>query len=69
MVNVPVLFRLEAKRGKEADVDSFLSDGLPAIEEEPAITAWFRIHRARGPWYGSLRVLEAVHPPHSGALT
>ncbi|MGH8659035.1 MAG: hypothetical protein ACREV4_11330 [Gammaproteobacteria bacterium] len=59
MVNVPLLVRPEEKRG--ADVDSLLSGGLPAIEEEPAVTAWFGIYRARGPLYGSLRVLEAVH--------
>lgn len=35
--------RLEAKPGKEKDVESFLLGGLPLVEEEPATTAWFGI--------------------------
>src|SRR5438132_12658733 len=43
MVNVALLVRLEAKPGKEADVESFLRGGLPIVEEEPATTVWFAI--------------------------
>ena len=43
MVNVALLIRLEAKPGKEADVESFLRDGLSLAQEEPATTAWFAI--------------------------
>jgi quinol monooxygenase YgiN len=43
MVRVALLVRLEAKPGKEADVESFLRGGLPIVEQEPATTAWFAI--------------------------
>ena len=43
MVRVALLVRLAAKPGKEADVESFLRDGLPIVEQEPATTAWFAI--------------------------
>lgn len=43
MVNVGLFVRLEAKPGKEADVDNFLREGLFLVEEEPNTTAWFAI--------------------------
>ena len=43
MVTVALLIRLEAKPGKEAEVESFLKGGLSLVEEEPATTAWFGI--------------------------
>ena len=43
MVNVALLVRLEAKPGKEAEVESFLRSGLPIVQGEPATTAWFAI--------------------------
>ena len=43
MVKVALYVRLEAKSGKEADVESFLRGGLAIVEEEPATTAWFAI--------------------------
>ncbi|AWV19910.1 MULTISPECIES: putative quinol monooxygenase [Methylobacteriaceae] len=43
MVSVALLIRLEAKPGKEAEVESFLKSGLPIVEEEPATTAWFGV--------------------------
>lgn len=44
MVTVGVLARLEAKPGKEADVESFLRAGLPVVQEqEPATIAWFAL--------------------------
>ncbi|MGI8550240.1 MAG: putative quinol monooxygenase [Dehalococcoidia bacterium] len=43
MVTVGLLVRLEAKPGKEAEVESFLNAGLPIVQEEPATTAWFAI--------------------------
>ena len=43
MVNVALFVRLEAKPGKEKDVESFLKSGLPLVMEEPATTAWFGI--------------------------
>jgi quinol monooxygenase YgiN len=43
MVKVALFVRLEAKPGKEADVESFLMGGLPIVQEEPATIAWFAI--------------------------
>jgi quinol monooxygenase YgiN len=43
MVKVALLVRLEAKPGKEAEVENFLRGGLPIVQEEPATTAWFAI--------------------------
>ena len=43
MVRVALLVRLDAKPGKERDVESFLLGGLPIVQREPATTAWFAI--------------------------
>ena len=43
MVKLGLLVKLEAKPGKEADVDTFLRGGLSIVQEEPATTAWFAI--------------------------
>ena len=43
MVTVGLLVRLEAKPGKEAEVESFLKSGLALVEEEPETTVWFAI--------------------------
>jgi quinol monooxygenase YgiN len=43
MVKVALFVRLEAKPGKEKDVENFLKEGLPLVMEEPATAAWFGI--------------------------
>ncbi len=43
MVKVALFVRLEAKPGKEQEVEDFLRGGLPLAEAEPATTAWFAI--------------------------
>jgi quinol monooxygenase YgiN len=43
MVKVALFVRLEAKPGKEKEVESFLLSGLPLVQAEPATTAWFGI--------------------------
>ena len=43
MVNVALLVRLEAKPGKEAEVEDFLRKGLALVQAEPETTAWFAI--------------------------
>jgi quinol monooxygenase YgiN len=43
MVKVALLVRLEAKAGKEAEVEKFLKDGLAIVEEEPATITWYAI--------------------------
>jgi quinol monooxygenase YgiN len=43
MVKLALMVRLEAKPGKESDVENFLRGGLPLVEDEPATIAWFGI--------------------------
>jgi quinol monooxygenase YgiN len=43
MVTVALYVRLEAKPGKEEEVESFLNSGLALVEDEPETTAWFAI--------------------------
>jgi quinol monooxygenase YgiN len=43
MVKLALLVRLEAKPGKEAEVEKFLNSGLPIVEEEPATITWYAI--------------------------
>jgi len=47
VVTVALLVRLEAKPGKEADVEALLRAGLTLVEAEPATTAWFGIRLDR----------------------
>jgi quinol monooxygenase YgiN len=42
-VNLALWVRLEAKPGKEAEVEEFLHGGLSVVEEEPATTTWFAL--------------------------
>ena len=43
MVTVALFVRLEAKPGKESEVENFLNGGLALVQEEPETTAWFAI--------------------------
>lgn len=43
MITVALFVRLEAKPGKEAEVERFLQNGLLLVQEEPATTVWFAI--------------------------
>jgi|SRR4051812_4509389 quinol monooxygenase YgiN len=43
MVTVALYVHLEAKPGREHDVESFLKGGLPIVQEEPATVAWFAL--------------------------
>src|SRR2546425_5981312 len=43
MVTVALFVRLEAKPGKETEVENFLRGGLAVVQEEPATAAWFAI--------------------------
>ena len=43
MVKAALFVRLEARPGKEKEVEDFLFSGLPLVEKEPATTAWFGI--------------------------
>ena len=43
MVTVGLWVRLQAKPGKESEVEQFLKGGQAIVEEEPDTTAWFAI--------------------------
>ena len=42
-VTVGLVVRLEAKPGKEAEVERFLKSALALVQQESATTAWFAI--------------------------
>ncbi len=43
MVTLALYARLEAKPGKEKEVEDFLRQGLSIVQGEPATIAWFAI--------------------------
>ena len=43
MVTVALLARLEAKPGKEAEVENFLRSALPLAQQEPATITWYAL--------------------------
>ncbi len=43
MVTVGLLVRMQAKPGKEGDVEEFLLGGLPLVQDEPDTVAWFAV--------------------------
>jgi quinol monooxygenase YgiN len=43
MVNYGLLVQMEAKNGKEAEVEKFLAGALPLAQQEKGTTAWFAI--------------------------
>jgi quinol monooxygenase YgiN len=47
MTTVALLVRLEAKPGKEAELEQFLRGALPLAEQEPDTTAWFALRIGR----------------------
>lgn len=46
-VKLALWVRLEAKPGKEADVESFLRSGLALVQQEPATTTWFALRMGK----------------------
>ncbi|MBV9707319.1 MAG: antibiotic biosynthesis monooxygenase [Chloroflexi bacterium] len=42
-LNVGLFVRLEAKPGKEEEVENFLRSALPLAQDEPATIVWFAI--------------------------
>jgi len=42
-VKVALLVRLEAKAGKENEVEQFLRSGLGIVQEEPATITWYAL--------------------------
>ncbi|HEY8769224.1 MAG TPA: antibiotic biosynthesis monooxygenase [Thermoleophilaceae bacterium] len=43
MTQVALWVHMQAKEGKEADVEEFLNQGQALVEEEPDTTAWFAV--------------------------
>jgi len=43
MAKVALFVRLEAKPGKEKEVETFLRGGLSIVQEEPATTTWYAL--------------------------
>ena len=43
MMNVGLFVRLEAKPGRQAEVESLLQGGLAIVQGEPSTIAWFAI--------------------------
>ena len=43
MVKSALWVKLEAKPGKEKEVEALLNSGLPIVNQEPATIAWFAI--------------------------
>ena len=43
MVKVALFVKLEAKPGKEKEVEDFLRGGLAIVQQEPATIVWFAI--------------------------
>jgi len=41
MIKLALLVRLQAKKGKEAEVEKFLSDALSLAEKEPSTNTWY----------------------------
>jgi quinol monooxygenase YgiN len=48
MVKTALYVHMQAKPGKEADVQKFLEGGLALVNQEPATTAWFAIKMGPG---------------------
>ncbi len=43
MVKVALYVRLEAKPGKEQEIEQFLASALPLVNQESGTTAWFAL--------------------------
>jgi len=64
MVAVALMVRLEAKHGKEAELESFLRGALPLVQEERDTTAWFAIRQGMTFWIVDAFPTEAGPQAH-----
>ena len=48
MTKLALFVRLQAKPGKEAEVEKFLAGALPAAEGEPKTPVWFALKFGKG---------------------
>jgi quinol monooxygenase YgiN len=51
MVKLGLVVRLHAKPGKEAEVEKFLADALPAVNAEEFTPVWFALRGQNGHFY------------------
>ena len=68
MTSKGLLVRLEAKSGKEAEVEEFLRSALPLVQQEAATTAWFAIRLGQSE-FGIFDVLQSTGPGRDAHLT
>jgi quinol monooxygenase YgiN len=57
MVTLSIYASMEAKPGKEKDVEAFLKSAQPLVEQEPGTIAWFAIKEGPNK-YGIFDVFE-----------
>lgn len=48
MIKTALLVKLQAKKGKEKEVEKFLQDALPNVESEPATATWYAVRFGAG---------------------
>ena len=48
MVKLAIYAHMEAKPGKEADVEAFLKSALPLVEAEPGTRTWYALSLGHG---------------------
>ncbi len=48
MVKLALYAHMEAKPGKEAEVEAFLKSALPLVEAEPGTRTWYALTLGRG---------------------
>lgn len=65
MVTKGLVVRLEARPGKDAEIEEFLGSALPLVRQEGGTTAWFGVRFGRGE-YGIVDVFpdEAARQAH-----
>ena len=61
MISKGLLVRVDARKGKDAEVEGFMRGVLDPVRQEPATTAWFAIH-----YGGSEFGLFGVFPDEAG---
>lgn len=65
MASSALLVRMDAKHGKDREIESALLAALPTVEEEQRVTAWFAMRFGRGE-YGIFEVFsdDSVRQAH-----
>ncbi len=64
MVKLALLVRLEAKPGKEVEVENFLKGGLELVQQEPGTKTWYALKLSSGS-YGIFDTFEDESGRHA----